>query len=252
MLPTAARRSFGVPANLTVGDAFPLPEELPGLFTPLVKSQTMGWYNKSRTASERTDRGAASESRDGSRAVARRRDERGGTRIRRRTALGLFGAVSLSGVGAGVTAASSGRDDEHAEPSECVETLTPEGAIETTGTWNLGTRAGDVVYVAGMRGIDPETNELVEGARNRVRQGFENMRFVAESAGATLDDAARIVVYVTDMYRYRPLVNEDQAELWGDDPYPPRTIVEVDRLNQDDIFEVEGTFYAPNGEPVSK
>jgi 2-iminobutanoate/2-iminopropanoate deaminase len=25
----------------------------------------------------------------------------------------------------------------------------------------------------------------------------------------------------------------------------PRTIIEVDRLNQDDIIEVEGTFYAP-------
>jgi len=27
--------------------------------------------------------------------------------------------------------------------------------------------------------------------------------------------------------------------------FTPRTIVEVRRLNQDDIFEVEGTFYVP-------
>jgi len=27
--------------------------------------------------------------------------------------------------------------------------------------------------------------------------------------------------------------------------YPPRTIIEVHRLNGDDIFEVEGTFYTP-------
>ena len=38
-----------------------------------------------------------------------------------------------------------------------VKTLAPEGAIKTTGTWSLGTRAGDFVYVAGMRGIDPKT-----------------------------------------------------------------------------------------------
>ena len=55
----------------------------------------------------------------------------------------------------------------------------------------------------------------------------------------------RLVVYVTDMFRHRPLVNKVQEELWGKGPYPPRTIVEVDRLNQDDIVEVEGTFYAP-------
>ena len=52
------------------------------------------------------------------------------------------------------------------------------------------------------------------------------------------------MVYVTDMFRHRPLVNKVQEELWGSGPYPPRTIIEVDRLNQDDIVEVEGTFFA--------
>ena len=126
-----------------------------------------------------------------------------------------------------------------------VKTLAPEGAIKTTGTWALGTRAGDFVYVAGMRGIDPKTNLLVEGDEARIRQGFLNMQLIAESEGASLCDAVRIVVYVTDMFRLRPLVNKVQEELWGQGPYPPRTILEVHRLNQDDIFEVEGTFYAP-------
>jgi len=126
-----------------------------------------------------------------------------------------------------------------------VKTLSPAGAIKPTGTWNLGTRAGDFVFVAGMRGIDPKTNALVQGDEARTMQAFLNMKLIAESEGATLRDAVRIVVYVTDMYRFRPLVNKVQAELWGKGPYPPRTIIEVDRLNQDDIVEVEGTFYAP-------
>jgi enamine deaminase RidA (YjgF/YER057c/UK114 family) len=126
-----------------------------------------------------------------------------------------------------------------------VKTLAPEGAIKPTGTWSLGTRAGDFIFVAGMRGIDPKTNALVAGDEARIRQAFLNMKLIAESEGATLRDATRIVVYVTDMFRFRPLVNRVQEEFWGQGPYPPRTIVEVDRLNQDDIFEVEGTFYAP-------
>ena len=126
-----------------------------------------------------------------------------------------------------------------------VKTLSPAGAIKPTGTWNLGTRAGDFVFIAGMRGIDPKTNALVAGEEARVMQAFRNMQLIAESEGASLRDAVRLVVYVTDMYRYRPLVNKVQEQLWGAGPYPPRTIVEVDRLNQDDIVEVEGTFYAP-------
>ena len=126
-----------------------------------------------------------------------------------------------------------------------VKTLAPEGAIKPTGTWNLGTRAGDFVFVAGMRGIDPKTNALVQGEEARIHQAFLNMKLIAESEGASLADCVRIVVYVTDMFRFRPLVNKVQEELWGKPPYPPRTIVEVHRLNQDDIMEVEGTFYAP-------
>jgi 2-iminobutanoate/2-iminopropanoate deaminase len=126
-----------------------------------------------------------------------------------------------------------------------VKTLSPEGAIKPTGTWNLGTRAGDFIFVAGMRGIDPATNTLVQGDEARVEQAFLNMQLIAASEGASLQDAVRIVVYVTDMYRFRPLVNKAQEKLWGAGPYPPRTIIEVDRLNQDDIVEVEGTFYAP-------
>ena len=130
-----------------------------------------------------------------------------------------------------------------------VRTVSPEGAIAPTGTWSLGARAGDFIFVAGMRGIDPASNTLVAGDEQRVRQAFRNMARIAAAEGATLRDAVRLVVYVTDMQRHRPIVNRVQEELWGGGPYPPRTIVEVSRLNQDDIVEVEGTFFAPIKSP---
>jgi 2-iminobutanoate/2-iminopropanoate deaminase len=126
-----------------------------------------------------------------------------------------------------------------------VKTLSPAGAIRPTGTWNLATRAGDFIFVAGMRGIDPKTDTLVFGDEARIRQAFLNMKLIAESEGASLRDAVRLVVFVTNMFSFRPIVNKVQNELWGKGPYPPRTIIEVHRLNQDDIVEVEGTFYAP-------
>jgi 2-iminobutanoate/2-iminopropanoate deaminase len=130
-----------------------------------------------------------------------------------------------------------------------VRTLSPEGAIAPTGTWSVGVRAGEFVFVAGMRGIDPATNALVPGDEQRVRQAFDNMARIAAAEGASLRDSVRLVVYVTDMQRHRPIVNRVQEELWGGGPYPPRTIVEVSRLNQDDIVEVEGTFFVPIKSP---
>jgi enamine deaminase RidA (YjgF/YER057c/UK114 family) len=123
--------------------------------------------------------------------------------------------------------------------------LAPAGAITPTGPWSLGARAGDFVFVAGMRGIDPQSGRLVEGEEARVRQAFANMAQVAASEGASLADCVRTVVYVTDMSHHRPLANRIAEELWPAGAAPPRTIVEVKALNADDFFEVEGTFYAP-------
>ncbi len=126
-----------------------------------------------------------------------------------------------------------------------VKILSPKGAIAPTGTWSLGARAGDFVFVAGMRGIDPASNILAQGDEARIRRAFANMQVIAAAEGASLTDCVRLTVFVTDMAALRPLVNKVQEELWAGGPYPPRTIVEVAKLNQDDIFEVEGTFYAP-------
>jgi 2-iminobutanoate/2-iminopropanoate deaminase len=136
-------------------------------------------------------------------------------------------------------------DPEQSISPNGVMILSPDGAITPTGTWSLGARAGDFIFIAGMRGIDPATDALVASQEHRIRQAFANMLAIASSAGASLANCVRLTVFVTDMAALRPLVNKVQQDLWAGLPYPPRTIVEVAKLNQDDIFEVEGTFYAP-------
>jgi 2-iminobutanoate/2-iminopropanoate deaminase len=127
-----------------------------------------------------------------------------------------------------------------------VKILNPPGAISTGGdTWSVGARAGDFIFVAGMQGVDPATNKLVDGDEARIRQAFLNLKRVAQSEGATLRDCVRITVYVSDLHRVAPLVSKVQAELWGGPPYPPRTMFEVQRLFDDDIVEIDSTFYAP-------
>jgi enamine deaminase RidA (YjgF/YER057c/UK114 family) len=50
-----------------------------------------------------------------------------------------------------------------------VKTLDPPGAIKAVGTWSLGARAGDFIFVAGMQGVDPATDKLVEDPEARIR-----------------------------------------------------------------------------------
>ena len=71
------------------------------------------------------------------------------------------------------------------------------------------------------------------------------IRLIAESEGASLQDCVRLTVYVSDLTRFAPMVEQAQAELWGGPPYPPRTMIEVRRLFDDDIVEIDSVFYAP-------
>lgn len=142
-------------------------------------------------------------------------------------------------------AAAVGLDLAQSASPTGVKTLDPPGAPKVEGTWSLGVRAGDFVFVAGMQGVDPNTNKLVTDPKARVRQAFLNIKLIAQSEGASLQDCVRLTVYVSDLAAVAPLVDEVQAEIWGQPPYPPRTMIEVRRLFDDDLVEIDSVFYAP-------
>jgi 2-iminobutanoate/2-iminopropanoate deaminase len=133
----------------------------------------------------------------------------------------------------------------NAQSPNGVRTLDPPGAIKAEGTWSLGARAGDFVFVAGMQGVDPATNKLVKDPQSRIRQAFLNIKTIAESEGASLKDCVRLTVYLSDLPRYAPMVEKAQSELWGGPPYPPRTMIEVRNIYDNDIVEIDSVFYAP-------
>jgi len=130
-----------------------------------------------------------------------------------------------------------------AHPTGRVTYSNPPDLFDPTGPWSIVASGGPFVFLAGMRGIDPETNALVVGDTARTRQVFTNLQRAARSVGLDLDSIMRLTVYVTDMAAHRPLVNQIQQEFWGNGPYPPRTILEVSGLNQEDFVEVEATLY---------
>ena len=75
------------------------------------------------------------------------------------------------------------------------------------------------------------------------------MAIVARESGSDLSELVRLVVSVADMNRDRPLINEVQKEIWGDGPFPCRTIIEVDYLG-DDFVELDAVFRIPDEESI--
>lgn len=97
------------------------------------------------------------------------------------------------------------------------------------GSYSQGVRVGNTVYLSGQISLDPKSMSLHNASvEAEIHQVFRNLRAVAEAAGASLDHAAKLTVYLTDLAHY-PKVNEIMAEYFGK-PYPARAAVGVASL----------------------
>ena len=112
------------------------------------------------------------------------------------------------------------------------------GVPEPTGPWNRSVTWNGLVFVSGVRGVDPQTGSPAGDDERRLELIFEHLRRILEQAGSSLQAVLSSTVYVTDMVRLRPLVNEAYGKAFGAH-LPTRTIVEVAALNQGDSVEIE-------------
>jgi len=104
-----------------------------------------------------------------------------------------------------------------------------DNAPSAIGTYSQAIGSGDFVFLSGQIPLDPATMEIVDGDfEARARQVFENLKAVAEAAGASLDNAVKLTIFLTDLDNFAT-VNSVMAEYF-DEPYPARAAVGVAAL----------------------
>ena len=118
------------------------------------------------------------------------------------------------------------------------EAISTDSAPRAIGPYSQAVRAGNTVYLSGQIPLDPATGELVGGGfESETRRVFDNLRAVAAAAGATLDHAVRVTIYLTDIGRF-PIVNGIMAEYFNE-PYPARVTIGVASLPKGAAVEVD-------------
>ncbi len=110
-------------------------------------------------------------------------------------------------------------------------------APRAIGAYSQAVRAGNTVYLSGQIGLEPATMTLAEGIDAQIHQVLCNLRAVAAAAGATLDDAVKVTVFLTDMGDFAR-VNEAMAQFFAQ-PYPARAAVGVASLPRGAAVEIE-------------
>jgi reactive intermediate/imine deaminase len=121
-------------------------------------------------------------------------------------------------------------------------------APSAIGPYSQAMRCGDTIYLSGQIGLDPATMQLAEGIEAQAKRVFDNLKAVAEAAGGSLDDAAKLTIYLTDLAHFAK-VNEIMAAYFKQ-PYPARAAIGVASLPRAALIEADAILVISN--PVAK
>lgn len=120
-------------------------------------------------------------------------------------------------------------------PRHAISTPNAPAAI---GPYSQAVRAGGTVYLSGQIPLDPATGELVQAdIATEARRVFDNLKAVCEAAGGSMDDVARVGIYLTNLSDFAQ-VNAVMADYFQA-PYPARSTIEVSGLPRGARVEVD-------------
>lgn len=122
--------------------------------------------------------------------------------------------------------------------------ISTTAAPAAIGPYSQAVQVGNFVFCSGQIPLDPMTMEIVAGdIEAQAVQVLENMKAVAKAAGAQLQDAVKLTIFLTDLADFS-IVNE-AMKCYFDAPYPARSTVQVAALPKGAQIEIEATLALP-------
>ena len=117
--------------------------------------------------------------------------------------------------------------------------VSTENAPAAIGPYSQAIRTKELLFCSGQIPLDPSTGEIVkEDVEGQARRCLQNLSALCEAAGASLSNALRCTVYLTDMGDFAR-VNEVYAEFFeGNDP-PARVAVAAAALPKGADVEID-------------
>ena len=121
-----------------------------------------------------------------------------------------------------------------------MKAISTPNAPAAISSYSQGRVHGNLLFVSGQLPIDPATGKLIEGdAATQLGQCLRNVAAIAEAAGASLNNALRVAVMVTDLGEFGSINAAYQTFFTA--PFPCRATFQVAALPMGAKVEVEAT-----------
>ncbi|MBU4268768.1 MAG: Rid family detoxifying hydrolase [Acidobacteria bacterium] len=118
------------------------------------------------------------------------------------------------------------------------QAVNSNAAPKALGPYSQAIRWGNLLFISGQVGIDPETGNLVEGGvEAQARQVFKNLAAVLAATGINFRRLLKTTVFLKDMAHFKTVNEIYAAEV--PPPYPARAAVAVKELPLGAEVEIE-------------
>ena len=119
-----------------------------------------------------------------------------------------------------------------------LEQVHSDSAPAAIGPYSQAIKAGPLVFLSGQIPLDPKIMEIVsDDIAAQTHQVFKNLIAVADAAGGSLSNAAKLTIYHTDLGDFA-VVNEIMAGYFSE-PYPARATIQVSALPKRSAVEID-------------
>ena len=109
-----------------------------------------------------------------------------------------------------------------------LKTVSVPGAPKPVGPYSSAVIVGNLIYVSGQSGRDPQTDAVSEDVEVQTEVCLKNVATILEAAGSSLSKVVRCGVFLVDMKDFKKM-NGVYARMFGAHR-PARTTVAVSEL----------------------
>jgi 2-iminobutanoate/2-iminopropanoate deaminase len=117
-----------------------------------------------------------------------------------------------------------------------VKAISTPKAPAAIGPYSQAVQSGNLLFVSGQLGIDPQSGNMAEGFEAQAKLVFSHLQAILEEAGMNFANVVKASVFLKDMNDFA-LLNDIYAGYF-EAPFPAREAIQVARLPKDGLVEI--------------
>lgn len=120
---------------------------------------------------------------------------------------------------------------------------TVAGVPKPQASYSTYTRFGDLIFVAGQVGAEPETGRIPSSFADQLKLVLDHIRNILESTGSSMDQVLKMTVFLKDR-AYRTEYDEI-FRTYFKGGFPARSTIVADLMREEFLVEIEAIAAAP-------